>query len=91
MIRYAIMGLDKNGDWINLFKDERTYKTVKTAKRMYELQREYISNELKIVDIEVETVEELLSKAVLLLNDSLARKGWHEERDELTKKAEKYK
>jgi hypothetical protein len=34
---------------------------------------------------EIEKRDKLLEQAIFLLNDSLARKGWHEERDRITK------
>lgn len=54
-MRYAIVGIDRNGDLTNVYRDGRTYKYEKTAENiMYKIMNLLEQgNTLKVVPVEV--------------------------------------
>lgn len=61
MIRYAI-GAIKNDEFVNLFKDQRTYKKKVTAKRVLSRKQEYVEVSLVVKEVEVETLEDEITQ-----------------------------
>lgn len=65
MKRFIIEGQKKDGTWINLFKNQRSYKSKRGATCVYNFKKDEVEVSLRISEVEIETELEKLKRLII--------------------------